>query len=315
MISNPLSGKNRRGALTAVGRLLQDYGTIPHREVRTVRDARDALDAFAADGVDLVVVNSGDGTVQAVLTLLFTESRFSSMPLLALLSGGTTNMTHQELGLPGPGIEGLRRLLNWLDHGEGDAFIRRRALLKVQTASCRQPLYGLFFGAAGIFKGIQFFHSRMKRMGLRGDPAHLLILGRFLWALARRKDELVAPERIAIHADAYGPLEVDALMLLVTTLDRLILGLKPFWGSGSGPLRLTAVGVRPRRLMCALPSLVRGRNSFWATPANGYLSRRGHEIRLDLRGGFALDGELFATDPSSPLIRIQDGGAAAFLRV
>lgn len=275
----------------------------------------DALDAFAADGVNLVVVNSGDGTVQAILTLLFAGSGFRSLPLLALLSGGTTNMTHQELGLHGPGIEALRRLLNWLHHGEGEAFIRRRSLLKVQTASCPQPLYGFFFGAAGIFKGIQFFHSRFHRLGLSGDPAHLLILGRFLWALARRKDELVAPEHIAIRADACGSVAIEALVPLVTTLDRLILGLKPFWGPDRGPLRLTVVGARPRRLLCALPSLVWGRNHSGATPANGYLSCRTREIRLGMRGGFALDGELFATDPNSPWVHIQDGGAAAFLRV
>jgi len=224
-------------------------------------------------------------------------------------------MTHQDLGLPGPGVDALGRLLNWLHHGEGEAMIRRRSILRVQTASCAHPLYGLFFGAAGIFKGIQFFHSRIHRMGLSGDPAHLLILGRFLWALAQRQDALVAPARVAICADPCGAVSQDVLLLLVTTLERLILGLRPFWGPGVGPLRLTVVGARPRRLLRALPSLVHGRDSFWATPANGYLSCRTRDIRLDMQGGFALDGELFSTDPSSRSVHIQDGGVADFLRL
>jgi len=315
VISNPLSGRNRRGGLDGIRRLLQNHPDISHREVHTPGEAREALDAFAAEDVNLLAVNSGDGTIQAVLTLLFTGNGFRSMPRLALLRGGTTNMTHQDLGLPGSGVDALSRLLNWLHHGEGEALIRRRSILKVQTAACAHPLYGLFFGAACIYKGIQFFHSRIRRWGWSGDPAHLLILGRFLWALAQRQDALVAPARMVLRADSCGVVSQDALLLLITTLDRLILGLRPFWGPGGGPLRLTVVGARPRGLLRALPSLVCGRGGSWAAPANGYLSCRARDIRLEMKGGFALDGELFTTDPGSNSVHIQDGGGADFLRL
>jgi hypothetical protein len=224
-------------------------------------------------------------------------------------------MTHQDLGLHGSGVDALRRLLNWLHHGEGEALIRRRSILRVQTASCAHPLYGLFFGAACIFKGIQFFHSRVQRMGLTGDPAHLLILGRFIWALVQRQDALVAPASVAICADRGDSVSQDILLLLITTLDRLILGVRPFWGAGGGPLRLTVVGARPRGLLRALPSLVHGRSSSWATPANGYLSCCARDIQLTMKGGFALDGELFSTDPDPGSVHIQDGGTADFLRL
>jgi hypothetical protein len=315
MISNPLSGRNRRGGLNGIRRLLLEHPTIPHYEVCTPAEARHALDRFAVEDVNLVVVNSGDGTVQAVLTLLFTETCFRSIPLLALLSGGTTNMTHQDLGLPGSGVDALRRLLNWLHHGEGEARVRRRSVLRVQTATCAHPLYGLFFGAACIFKGIHFFHSRVHRAGLSGDPAHLLILARFLWALARRQDALVEPASVAICADRGVGVSHDVLMLLITTLDRLILGVRPFWGSGSGPLRLTVLGARPRGLLRALPALVQGRRIPWAIPSNGYLSCRARDIQLDLHGGFALDGELFETGAGPGSVHIRDGGAADFLRL
>ncbi|MCU0564917.1 MAG: hypothetical protein MUE48_13510, partial [Desulfobacterales bacterium] len=71
MISNPLSGGNKGGRIRDVRSCLQGYPDVPHREVRTVADLRAALDEFASRGVNLVVVNSGDGTVQGALTLLF----------------------------------------------------------------------------------------------------------------------------------------------------------------------------------------------------------------------------------------------------
>jgi hypothetical protein len=315
LISNPKSGGNRRGGLNGIRRFLQHYPDIPHREACSAKEVQATLADFARNNLNLVVVNSGDGTIQAALTVLFNHREYQPLPLLALLRGGTTNMTHQDLGLRGPRVAALRRLMNWVHHGEGEALVRRRSILRVQTPAGPHPLYGLFFGAACIFKGIQFFHSKVHRMGLSGDPAHLLILARFLWALVRRQDELVAPVPTTIRADRSAVVSKDLLLLLITTLDRLILGARPFWGQGRGPLRITAVSARPRRLLCALPTLIHGRGNSCATARNGYLSCNAREIQLDMEGGFAIDGELFTADPRSGPVLIQDGGVADFLRL
>ena len=315
VLSNPLSGGNRRHGLGAIRRCLRHCPEIPHREVRTATDVQAALEDFAGRGLNLIAVNSGDGTVQAVLTVLLGQRLFPSLPLLALLSGGTTNMTHQDLGLCGSPADALRRLLSWAHHGDGPAVILQRTILKVQTPSGTNPLYGLFFGSACIFNGIQFFHSWVHRMGLSGDAAHLLIMTRFLWALARRDDALVAPVPAGIHTDRLGVAPRDYLLLLVTTLDRLILGLRPFWQPGEGPLRLTAVSARPRHLLRVLPFLIRGRRHAYAKPGNGYISCSACEIRLDLNGGFAVDGELFSADARRGSILIQDGGRADFVKL
>lgn len=315
VISNPLSGGNRRRGLGAIRRCLQDHPEVPHREVRSAPEVRAALEDFDGRDLNLVVVNSGDGTVQAVLTALLGPERFARRPLLALLSGGTTNMTHQDLGLRGPPADALRRALNWAHHGDGEAQIRRQTILKVQTAGYARPLYGLFFGSACIYNGIRFFHSRVHRMGLSGDSAHLLIMARFLWALARRDDALVGPLRTGIQADRLAVAAGDYLMLLVTTLDRLILGLRPFPPAGEGAVKLTAVRVRPRRLLRALPFLIHGRLSSHVRPDDGFITGSARAIRLDMEGGFAVDGELFSASVRSGPVLIEDGGQADFLRL
>jgi hypothetical protein len=315
VISNPLSGANRRRGLGAVQRCLQGYPAVLHRLAGSGLEVRAALEEFCGRNRNLIVVNSGDGTVQAVLTVLLGQRLFATPPLLALLSGGTTNMTHQDLGLGGPPAEALRRVLNWAQHGDGDARVRRRTILKVQNGSGARPLYGLFFGAACIFNGIRFFHSRVQRLGLRGDAAHLLILARFLWALARRDDALLAPLSAGIRADRRAVGSTQFLLLLVTTLDRLIMGLRPFLRRVEGPLKLTAVSARPRRLLRALPFLLQGRHPSHAPRENGYISCGARTIRLDMDGGFALDGELFSADARSGPVLIQEGGPAEFLRL
>ncbi len=315
LISNPLSGGNQRRGLAAVRRLLARHPGMPHVEVRTAAEVSAALQEFARAGVDLVAVNSGDGTVQAVLTALFVERPFRSLPLLALLAGGTTNMTAQELGISGPVGGGLERLIRWAAAGEGPAALLSRPVMRVDHSSHPGSLYGMFLGAAGIYNGIRFFHARVRPMGLRGDPAHLLIIARFLAGLLRRDDKLVAPLHAEIRTDRTHVPPAGYRMLLVTTLDRLIVGARPFGDAAGGPLHLAAIGERPRKLLTTLPAVVRGRPSRWATRANGYVNLGAREVRLSMKGGFAIDGELFQADPLQGPLLIRDGGRVEFVRV
>lgn len=313
IISNPLSGANRRG-MDEIHRLLQGRPHIVHREACDERDVREALAEFARRGVDLVVVNSGDGTVQAVATALLTGCGYAAPPPLALLRGGTTNMTHYDLGLPGSPARALRRLIAWSDHGEGAAEVRRRTVLRVDNPLESRPRFGFFLGAACIHRGIQFFHRHVRTRGVTGDAAHLLILLRFLAALARRDDRLAAPVAAALRIDREAlPAPAEYLLILVTTLDRLILGLRPFWRRGAAPLRVTAVRSRPRRLLRAATALVRGRPAQAASAENGYFNGSGCVVELTLDGGYALDGELYRASAASGPVVVRDGGRLEFL--
>ncbi|MFO7495301.1 MAG: diacylglycerol kinase family protein, partial [Desulfobacterales bacterium] len=85
VISNPQSGRNRR-QMAAIRGFLAGQGQIAQREVLDAADVAAALAAFAREGIDLVALNSGDGTVQAALTTLFNERPYGeALPLLALL--------------------------------------------------------------------------------------------------------------------------------------------------------------------------------------------------------------------------------------
>jgi len=302
--------------LAAIRAFLAGRGQIPHREVLDAAGVAAALAAFARDGIDLVALNSGDGTVQAALTTLFNQRPFGDAPpLLSLLSGGTTNMTHRDLGLRGPQIGALERLIDWADHGRGHATLLTRPVLRVRRPASPMPLYGMFFGAACVYAGIELFHSRVRGLGLRGGPAQLVVLARLLAALAAGETAVLTPAAAEIRVDGARLAPRRFMFITVHTLDHLILGLKPFWGEGRGALRLTAISAQPRRFMHVLPSLLWGRPTRHTRPENGYFSFNGDEIRLALDGGFALDGERFRADCRQGGLTIDVGGLATFLRV
>lgn len=313
VISNPVSGSNRK-KFPAICRFIDRHRPLSHQIVTNPQEVVEALEDFARRGINLVAVNAGDGTVQAVLTALFHHRPYQTLPLLALLCGGTTNMTAKDLGFRGARIRSLERILAW-SRSDGDGIgIVRRPILRVQHPAVRIPQYGLFFGAASIFKGINLFHSRIHDLGLQGNPANAVIVARFLAAIAARDLEELGTARATITVDG-TPLATARYMLILThTLEQLIFGLRPHWGKEEGPLRLTAVTADHRFFLRVMAAISLGRRPRLAIPENGFHSHNAQEIRMALDGGYALDGELFQADSRQGELVLDAGGQAAFLR-
>ncbi len=314
VLSNPFSGANRNG-LGPVKKVLTGYPQVLHCEVQTPADIKLALAGFAERQVDILAVNGGDGTVHAVLTALFNHRPFVPLPLLALLPGGTANMLAKDLGLKGSPGKALRRLLGWASTGNADAVVEQRAVLQVQAPGLCEPLFGLFFGAGLIYHGIRFFHDRVKTLGLRGRSAQALIVGRYLLALAAKNRDVVSPVSVDIGLDGKRTEGQQCLLVLISTLEKLILGFRPYWGCEEGPLRFTAVCARPRRVLRTVLGLTCGLNSRHPGTEHGYLSHNAYAIDLNFQGGFALDGELYMPAVGCGPVVLQKGGQAPFLRL
>lgn len=315
LLSNPLSGRNR-DVLDLVRAVRSRHLDVPCREAASPLQVTAALRELTADGVQVVAVNGGDGTVQAVLTALCGGGVPGPPPLLALLHGGTTNMIAGDVGLRGPRKEALDRLLAWARGSRPGHAVTDRAVIRLESPERSAPVFGMFFGAGAVYEGIRFCRGEIHPWGLRGELAAGLALVRFLLALAlgRGRDGILRPVPLTATWDKGGAVNGEHVLLLVSTLERLLLGLRPFWGEGPGRLRMTAVGRRPQRLLRALPSLLRGRPSPHGIAERGYASCNVEEIRLELEGGYTLDGELFAAHPGQGPIVLRDGGRISFVR-
>lgn len=312
LLHNPHSGANRKSE-RAIQRTLASFSGLLQREIHRPQTVAAALQEFAAQDINLVIVNGGDGTVQAVLTSLLHESPFETMPLLALLQAGSTSMTASDAGLKGKPPRALERLMHCLENGSSGELVSRQAL-RVRNDPNAAPLFGMAFGTGAVHQGIEFYHSKLHDLDLRREVGPDLAMIRFLWALARGDSDLVAPSRLTVRLDDNPAQTFEHAGTLICTLERLLLGIYPFWGKGDAPLHYTALRARPERLLRMLPRLLRGRHHPFATPEHGYMSHNVHRVEMELEGGFILDGEIFEPSPEYPLT-VDDGGTVNFLRV
>jgi len=312
MITNPGSGGNKKG-IGEIRKFLALNPGIHYGEAVTPDDINALLADFSAQNVELLVVNGGDGTVQATLTALYSRSLFASPPILALLQAGTTSMLARDVGVRGKPIAALENICAWgNDTARNKCHIHERPVLKVSQRGNADAMCGMFLGAGAIPLGIEICHGSMNPNGLRGELMPGLIIARFLLAALTGNDKLLPATDIKICIDETQARQNSYLFAMVSTLERLFLGLHPFWGGEAAPLHFTALQSKPPCLLRNLPSLLRGRSTMTATPANGYFSHNARQIILDFVGKFTLDGEIY--EAKSPLT-IEAAGPARFLRI
>jgi diacylglycerol kinase (ATP) len=287
ILTNPHSSRNRRH-LAALRAALTRHPDVRHIETAAVDEVRPAIAALLDDGVELLAINGGDGTIHHALSALLAEPLQRPLPTLALLPGGTTNMSARDInGAPLPQRKALTALL--------DAIARNapptpRHVLKVSANGAAQ--FGLCFGIGAIVRGIEYCHERIFRLGLRDEWATGVALLRAGWGIARR--EAVFAEGVPLTISIDGePHDTRAAFFLVSALAELLLGIRPFWGNGCAPLRVTLVREHANRFLRSFPDLLRGRAEPHLSEAGGYLSRRSSAIEIVGDCPYTIDGEIY----------------------
>jgi len=88
------------------------------------------------------------------------------------------------------------------------------------------------------------------------------------------------------------PAIVVALAILASVLDRLLLGVRPYWGKELAPIHATAVRARPARLYRSMLPALRGRGAGLRLE-DGYASANVQSLSVKLEGPFVVDGQCY----------------------
>jgi diacylglycerol kinase (ATP) len=301
LLSNPRSERNRRGLddVHAAGARRPD---VLHERVGEGREIVEILRGFERREVGLLVVNGGDGTVQRVLTALLEERPFESVPAVAILPRGMANMTAGDVGLRGRTAGALRRLLNCAGSGDLERHLVERPVLRVENAQGAPPQRGMCFGAAGMCDVIGWVGDRIHSLGLKGEWAHGAALAGLLLRLllGRLPDGVLQGHELSVALDDRPAVRSRHFLVLATTLERLVLGSRPFWNEGDRPIRYSSIAHPPAGLVRRAKQVLYGPDR--SRLPDSYFSRGVSRIELVLKSRFTIDGEMFEPAADRPLV-------------
>jgi len=314
LISNPRSRRNRQRQ-AAMRDAVAAHPDLLHAELDSVHAIADVLRDFARREVGLLIVSGGDGTVQKVLTELLNGQEFDPLPAVALLPGGMTNLIAADVGLQGDPVQSLIKLCRVAADPAVARETLERPVLSLQRTPGEPPIHGMFLGTAAFYHAVMMARQQVHPTGAKHDLALAMGLALALFRLMtgwRGTSPLSRGQRMAVELDGRAAAPEEYLLFLATTLERLILGLMPFWGEGSGGVRYTSIGFPPQRLWRALFPVIRGRPRPWMA-ARGYQSGWTGECRLSLQCPIVFDGEIFTPEPGTP-VTLRADRRVTFLR-
>ena len=316
LLINPTS-RRTRNHLDRIMAVASDRPPIHYHVTEHQDEITAGLSDLAARGVNVLAISGGDGTVSRILTSLFEDKPFDPMPLVAILPGGTANMTAGDVGFRGRVYDTLGRLRAWTEKDAGQPDFITRPVLCVQPGTDQPASHGMFFGAGAIVQGIEYTNANIHSRGLKHELSLGLGMLRSMWGIARQDPRFIQPTSMSICIDD-KPVELpnNVVLLLVSSLQRLFLNMHPYWGEEDGkPLRTTIVHAPATRLIRTLPALLRGRPNRHLQPESGYRSHNIGQISLSFDGPFTLDGEIMHAQSDTGPVTVSNGGELTFLRI
>ena len=320
LIVNPRSGgENRQGLALAEG--LRGDAAVRTVMLEDFSHLEPALEALAKAPPEALFLSSGDGTIQYVQTWLAERSHLprERWPLLALLPHGSTNMTAADIGLKLKGVARQAALIRARGWRRNDARIVSRPTVRVANTA-EGPQHGMFIGGGAVAEATLYCRDVFNRgKGIRGQWGPLLtllkVVGQALLRPAAPEDveRIDRPHQMRVVADGKVLGEGWHVAVMATTLNKLVLGARPFWGGCDEP----GGGLRVSLFRWPMPSLTR----WLPVVLYGGEQRRVHEsmqsrcaqrLEVATTSRYAMDGEEIRARQGEPLI-IERGADMRYL--
>ncbi|MFM1981774.1 MAG: hypothetical protein RJB22_493 [Pseudomonadota bacterium] len=303
LLSNPKSTGNR-ALLPGIRSYCAQHPEIFHYEVEDVSEIGEALTSIARVRPKVLVLNGGDGTVQAALTEIFHGGQFGrDVPPLAVLPNGKTNLIALDLGADADPLYVLDRILGIAREDLDRHIVERELIALSEGEQGNRPVLGMFLGGAGLADTILYCREKLYPTGLPNGLCHVLagiaavfamltgIRGRFLPPQPN-------PVSVSLIRDGEGTRRFS--FLIVTTLEKLLLTGRAERHGRMG-LKLLAIEQSGKALTRAFLAAMAGK--LGREPVLGVHVQHGDVIRIESDGtSVILDGETFHASRDRPIV-------------
>ena len=315
LLSNPRSTGNL-SQLPRIRAFCAERPDIFHYEVEKADQVGDALRTIARVKPCMLVINGGDGTVQAALTELHNGGYFGDTPPpVAVLPNGKTNLIALDLGAQGDPVTALARLLEIARSDLSSSLVARELIALRCGDGAGPPVIGMFLGGAGLADTMLYCRDRIYPLGLPNGVSHVITaLAVLLRQIFGLRASFLPPEAkpLQVLVRREGQLSGRFALLAVTTLERFLLR-SNLRGSGRGALKLVAIEEQPGSVLRGLWAGLAGK--LGRGPIRGVHFEEADEISIEgASSSVILDGEMFEASTGRPIL-LSPASPLSFVRL
>jgi diacylglycerol kinase (ATP) len=301
ILLNPGSGRVRK-KIGQIKKIISSIPDIVTHEASSLSEINITIDHFINSQIKFLIIIGGDGTVQAVINRYLTLKNKTDLPHILIIPGGTTNMTAKDIGLHGSPVKIVKRLKS-LMLGKHETTTKIRPALIISQNN-KPDLHGMFFGAGLISNGSQYFQNHIRKSDITGELASFIVVLNFIFKmLLGQTSEYLKSVEVQLKKDEEDSQKMTSLLLFATTLDRLLFGLKPYWGQEKKPVHFTNIRKNSNKFLRSLFAIICRRGTF-LHESDGYISNNSQNIEIHMNGNFIIDGEIFTADCQNGPLRI-----------
>jgi len=303
LLSNPKSTGNI-AQLPQIREYCDSHPDVFHYEVEQASQIGDAMRIIARVQPKVLVVNGGDGTVQAALTELYNGGHFGDRPPpVAVLPSGKTNLIALDLGAKGDPIETLERLIELARTDDLEPYTVPRELIALRRPGAEdRPVIGMFLGGAGLAETMLYCRHKIYPLGLPNSVSHALTaIAYFMQLVLKLKASFLPPpaKPTQLMIPKRESISGRFAFLAVTTLDKLLLS-STFGGEGHGPLKVVVIEESAGTVLRALAAGMTG--GYKGKKMRGIHFEEVDEVTIEGESShLILDGETFSAEPGNPI--------------
>ena len=308
VITNLGSTRNLRGD-NWIDPLLEGEADLVHFKIERAEDVADTVRRAAEAGAGTIIVNGGDGTADLVFAALLNGGAYSTLPALALLPAGKTNMTAADWSLTGTPEAALKAVLRSRREGTLARHVITRPVLRLRQSPDTPPLYGAFFGAAELVESIHFCRKHIYPLKMPNVVSHFAALMVLLWRGLR----VNAGRGNVTVLDGVRVVESGNFLVIgISALDEHLLGIRPMpqKSATNAPLYYFSLRKGVWTIFGALIDFTQSR----LTRGAGRTVLHVSQLTLRFTGAYTLDGELYEARVDQPLV-IDGSQQLNFLRI
>lgn len=311
VLINPASGRGN-GKGVALAQKLSVSSAITLRLLEDFTRLTPYLMEMAKEGVTDLFISSGDGTIQAIQTLIAEKSIFKAPPNICLLPHGTTNLTAADIGFKRRNISAQANYIQNLTHSDFSV----RQTLRVINPADGAVRHGMTLGVGAAAEATHYAQNALNDKGIKGNMAAFATLGggvvKSLFSKAKPDDPTRFDKPYAMCVEHSGLTLCDGpqLMFFATTLERMFFNAKPFWGGKTAPIRASVFPYpTPHLLRWIIPIMYGSENR---KVPKGAFSFSVEKFTIETHHRIVLDGEFFEAPKSSPL-KIEAGPSFTYI--